>query len=113
MREWEQPIALPNEDPAPNGGMTPEEEAQAAAILHGAEAQPEQAGAMGLPEEAAGPDVQEPGTEGSMTEEEMREVLEQLGAFEPEAAMQMIENMPISEEEKEILRKIIQAGVEH
>ena len=48
-----------------------------------------------------------------MTEEEMREVLEQLGAFEPEAAMQMIENMPISEEEKEILRKIIQAGVEH
>lgn len=113
MREWEQPIALPNEDPAPNGGMTPEEEAQAAAILHGAEAQPEQAGAMGLPEEAAGPGVQEPGTEGSMTEEEMREVLEQLGAFEPEAAMQMIENMPISEEEKEILRKIIQAGVEH
>ena len=107
--------AIQNGEPAPD--MMTEEQMQAMLAMEQGvlTAQAQQVGAMGIPGGLPGPERM--GMEASVLpeagkEEEIREILEQLGTFEPEAAMQIIANMPIEETEKELLMEIVQQGME-
>lgn len=107
--------AIQNGEPAPD--MMTEEQMQAMPAMEQGvlTAQAQQVGAMGIPGGLPGPERM--GMEASVLpeagkEEEIREILEQLGTFEPEAAMQIIANMPIEETEKELLMEIVQQGME-
>lgn len=90
MREGEQPTALLNAgimqaDGMPGEGAVP--------------------GTNGIPGETAQGGAPIP-------EEEMREILEELGTLDPETAMKVIEALPTGEEEKTMLAEIVQAGMQ-
>ncbi|MBC5648264.1 hypothetical protein [Christensenella tenuis] len=49
-----------------------------------------------------------PEQEGTMTEEEMQEIIGELGTLKPETAMEVIKGLSVSEEEKAMLAEIVQ-----